>query len=129
MRGLFSGWSRTSQVAALGAGALMCLLLGTLAGVAAAGGHPQNVLSVFTDPVVPADANSHRPAAKRSAITETVTVPASSHDGGGSRPASTVTVTEPATTVTDTVTETVTDTVTETVTETAPATTQAASSP
>jgi hypothetical protein len=121
MRGLFSGWSRTSQVAALGAGALMCLLLGTLAGVAAAGGHPQNVLSVFTDPVVPADANSHRPAAKRSAITETVTVPASSHDGGGSRPASTVTVTEPATTATDTVTETVT--------ETAPATTQAASSP
>ncbi|MDX6496385.1 MAG: hypothetical protein QOE17_2371, partial [Gaiellales bacterium] len=53
----------------------MCLLLGTLAGVTAAGGHPQNVLSVFTDPVVPADANSHRPAVKRpAAVTETVTV-------------------------------------------------------
>ena len=99
----------------------MCLLLGTLVGVTAAGGHPQNVLSVFTDPVVPADANSHRPAVKRRAVTETVTVPASSQAGGGSRPASTVTVTEPPATVTDTVTETVT--------ETAPATTQVASSP
>jgi hypothetical protein len=100
----------------------MCLLLGTLAGVTAAGGHPQNVLSVFTDPVVPADANSHRPAAKRSAVvTETVTVPASTRADTGSGPASTVTVTEPPATVTDTVTETVT--------ETAPATTQVTSSP
>jgi hypothetical protein len=100
----------------------MCLLLGTLVGVTAAGGHPQNVLSVFTDPVVPADANSHRPAAKRPvAVTETVTVSASSQADGGSRPASTVTVTEPPATVTDTVTETVT--------ETAPATTQVTSSP
>ncbi len=50
----------------------MCPLLGTLVGVTAAGGHPQNVLSVFTDPVVPADANSHRPDAKPSAaVTET----------------------------------------------------------
>jgi hypothetical protein len=100
----------------------MCLLLGTLVGVTAAGGHPQNVLSVFTDPVVPADANSHRPAVKRpAAVTETVTVSASSRADSGSRPASTVTVTEPPATVTDTVTETVT--------ETAPATTQVTSSP
>ena len=73
----------------------MCLLLGTLAGVTAAGGHPQSVLSAFTDPVVPADANSHRPAAKRSAtVTETVTAPGSTQADTGSRPASTVTVTE-----------------------------------
>jgi hypothetical protein len=100
----------------------MCLLLGTLVGVTAAGGHPQNVLSVFTDPVVPADANSHRPRVKRSvAFTETVTVSASTRADSGSTPASTVTVTEPPATVTDTVTETVT--------ETAPVTTQGASAP
>jgi hypothetical protein len=118
MQGAFSGWSRSSQVAALAAGALTCLMFGALVGVTAAGGHPQGMLSVFTDPVGRAGAAGHKPASNRR-VTVTVTSAVAVASGAPS----TVTVTQPATTVTETQTETQTETVT------APATTQAASSP
>ena len=123
MHSAFTGWSRASQVAAAAAGALMCLLIGALIGITAAGGHARGVLNVFTDPAATADTNTHKPHTAHN-HTVTVTEPLShrpARAGGVSRPPATVTVTvtQPPATVTEIVTET----------ETTPATTSGASSP
>ncbi len=122
MHRLYTGWSRNSRIAAAAAGALMCMLIGALVGVTAAGGHPRAVLNVFTAPA--ADAKTH----KVHNHTVTVTEPAQSPTGSAgdvSQSSVTLTVTQPASTVTQT--ETVTETVTET--ETTPATSSGVSSP
>jgi hypothetical protein len=123
MHSAFTGWSRASQVAAAAAGALMCLLIGALIGITAAGGHARGVLNVFTDPAATADTNTHKPHTAHN-HTVTVTEPAQSPTstaGGVSRPPATftVTVTQPPATVTETVTET----------QTTPPATSSASSP
>jgi hypothetical protein len=125
MHSVFTGWSRPSQIAAAAAGALMCLLIGALIGITAAGGHARGVLNVFTDQAATADANTHKPPTAHN-HTVTVTEPAQSPTstaGGVSRPPATVTVTvtQPPATVTET------DTVTET--QTTPPATSSASSP
>jgi hypothetical protein len=108
-------------VAALAAGALVCLMVGVLAGVMATGGRPADVLTVLRDPATPASATVK---SGHGAPTRTVTV-TRSIAASGAAPSTrirtrTVTVSAPASTVTET------DTVTETVTATAPApTTQA----
>jgi uncharacterized SAM-binding protein YcdF (DUF218 family) len=98
-------WSRASCIAALVAGALVCLLLGASVGVWAAGGHPANVPLRLVGPA-PAEARVKHTAAAPKEVTvmtpgptttvtaaqrvETITVTAQ-------RPASTVTVTDTAT--------------------------------
>jgi hypothetical protein len=112
MQSLFTGWSRASQVAATAAGALMCLLIGTLIGVTAAGGHPQALLKVFTGPAT-ADARTHKPHRTHNrtvTVTEWAQSPGASSGQTSPRQVSTVTVTQPPVTVTETVTETETET-------------------
>ena len=65
-------WSNRSRAALAATSAVLCLLLGALLGVRAAGGHPQDVLTPFNHPVHP---TSHRPTAVHAqTITQTVTV-------------------------------------------------------
>ena len=100
-------WSRASCVAALGAGALVCLLLGAWVGVLAAGGHPANVPLRLVGPT-PAQAQvRHKPAAPKEV---TVMMPGPTTTVTAAQRVKTVTVTaqQPASTVT--VTDTVTTT-------------------
>jgi hypothetical protein len=110
MQGLQAGrvcWSRASCIAALVAGALVCLLLGMWVGVLAAGGHPANVPLRLVGPA-PAEAQvKHKPAAPKEI---TVMTPGPTTMVTAAQRVKTVTVTAqpPASTVT--VTDTVTTT-------------------
>ena len=94
-------WTRAGRAAALVAGALVCLMVGLLAGVMAAGGKPADVLTVLRTPATPAAATAsvrRRP--------HTVTVTATAPAAAPVTRIRTETVTTPASTVT--VTSTVT---------------------
>lgn len=107
-------WTRAGRAAALVASALVCLMVGLLCGVMAAGGRPADVLTVLRDPAAPAAAKAS--VHERRARTVTVTA------GGTAAAPVTRTRTETVTTPASTVT--VTSTVT--APTTSPTTTQAA---
>jgi hypothetical protein len=98
--------------------AALCLLLGVLLGIKAAGGHPRDVLNPFTG-VQAAQANNRSAVPARPPHTVTVTM-------ATAQAAKTVTVSAPPKTVTETVT--VTDTV-DTTTSPPPTTTTPTTSP
>jgi hypothetical protein len=100
-------WTRASCIAALVAGSVTCLLLGMLAGVMAAGGHPDDVIPALGPAPAQAQVQTTQPRRHVRWRTRTVTV------AGDAPPASTLTVREPASTVTRTVTVVSTETVTD----------------
>ncbi len=89
-------WTRAGSAAALAASALVCLMIGLLAGVMAAGGKPADVLTVLRDPVSPAAAK----ASVRKPRRHTVTVTATGQAPPPVTRTRTQTVTAPASTVT-----------------------------
>jgi hypothetical protein len=95
-------WTRGSYVALMATTAVLCLLLGVLLGIRAAGGHPKDVLTPFENVQAAQAKNRNAPHARSATQTVTVTTGASSQTR-------TVTVSAPPKTVTRT--ETVTETV------------------
>jgi hypothetical protein len=98
-------WSRASCVAAVAAGALVCLLVGVWVGVLAAGGHPENVPLRLVGPA-PAQAQVKHKAAAPKAVTVMMPGPTTTVTAAPRVKTVTVTARQPASTVT--VTETVT---------------------
>ena len=99
---------RASWIAAMAAAALVCFMVGVLAGVLATGGRPSDVFTVLRQPSRPATPAAATSGHSRVTVTSTVT----SVDSASAPPprTQTVTVKAPASTVrsTETVTETVT---------------------